>query len=154
MDKCPKTAENFVELCNHTNGIGFTGSYMHRIIPGFMIQGGDFEKGNGTGGYSIYGGKFDDENFKLKHKGPGVLSMANAGPNTNGSQFFITFDAFPRLDKKHVVFGQVIEGWHVIKAMEQAGTLEGKPTHNIRISESGFFMKNRYSTFIRNILRD
>ena len=140
-DVVPKTAENFRQLCIGYQSAGRTLGYkncpFHRIIPNFMCQGGDFTNFNGTGGVSIYGSCFADENFKLQHSGFGCLSMANRGPNTNGSQFFVCTADTPWLDGHHVVFGNLIEGADVLRAMEAVGSRSGAPSAAVKVVNCG-----------------
>lgn len=140
----PKTCENFRALCTGEKGIGKMGvplhykkSTFHRVIPNFMLQGGDFTMHNGTGGESIYGTKFQDEKFLHKHDAPYLLSMANAGPNTNGSQFFITTTKCDWLDGRHVVFGKVVSGQDVVQAIEACGSQTGKTSQRVVIADCG-----------------
>ncbi|XP_037069915.1 peptidyl-prolyl cis-trans isomerase E-like [Pollicipes pollicipes] len=135
-DICPRTADNFRSLCTHEKGFGYKGCAFHRVIPGFMLQGGDFTNNNGTGGHSIYGGKFADENFTLPCE-PYCLAMANSGPNTNGSQFFITTDRTEWLNGKHVVFGKVTAGLDVVKKVERLGSKSGKTAEKVTINSCG-----------------
>jgi peptidylprolyl isomerase len=148
---CPKTVDNFVGLCNGDRGnskslpdvpLHYKNSKFHRIIPGFMVQGGDFTRGDGRGGESIYGQKFPDESFRLKHNGVGVLSMANSGPNTNGSQFFICLNPTPWLDGRHVVFGQLLYGSDLLFDIEKCGSSKGTPTKSVIVVDCGSLPKD------------
>jgi len=159
----PLTAENFRQLCTGEKGrsrrsgkaLSYKHSVFHRVIPGFMAQGGDFTKFNGTGGESVYGHEFKDENFKVRHTQPFLLSMANAGPNTNGSQFFITFAKAPHLDGKHVVFGRVDKGQDIVRRMERVKTNHSDIPQNadkILVTKCGHMIKK--SELVEKLKKD
>lgn len=143
-DKVPRTCGNFTELCSHQHRYGYKGTAFFRIIPGFMCQGGDWLTNNGKSSNSVFSRPFLDENFKVKHDGPGILSMANIGPNTNGSQFIITFKATPGLDGKNVAFGKLEEGWDVLKKMEECGSKTGQPTNRVVITRCDELISEYY----------
>eukprot|EP00658_Telonema_sp_P-2_P011561 TRINITY_DN14417_c0_g1_i14.p1 TRINITY_DN14417_c0_g1~~TRINITY_DN14417_c0_g1_i14.p1 ORF type:complete len:225 (-),score=46.37 TRINITY_DN14417_c0_g1_i14:430-1104(-) len=138
-DIVPRTVRNFVAITkgDDRRRLKYLGSTFHRIIPKFMAQGGDVTKGDGTGGESIYGRFFEDESFQLKHTNPGVLAMANNGPNSNNSQFYITFNEQSHLDGKHVVFGKVVAGWDLLEEIEAVGQDDGKPKHQVKVTDCG-----------------
>jgi len=148
----PKTVRNFATICAEgINGKTYAGSAFHRVIKNFMIQGGDIIRGDGTGSASIYGGKFDDENFNIKHTGPGFLSMANSGPNTNGCQFFITAVATPWLDGHHVVFGKVVDGLSLVKTIEGSATgSNDRPVNAVVINKCSVAQVTPYDLPIGN----